>query len=113
MNELQEQLQQIELTLEDAKALVDRRERLKRLEQNADFQALIKDEYLEKEAIRLVHSYGHPAFARNQAEIQKDMIGIGSFISFLNTVHQTGEMAADTIAQHEEMRAELEEEDEA
>lgn len=112
MNEREQQLQQIELSIEDARELVERREILRRLEANPDFQKLIKTEYLEKESIRLVHSYGHPAFARNQGDIQKDMIGIGSLISFLNTVHQTGEMAADTIAQHEELRAELEEEDE-
>lgn len=114
----QTQIEQIEMSIEEAKKVVERGERAKRLATNPDFKALVLDGYFTEEAARLVHLMSDPTLNDQIREcIQRDMVGIGGFKRYLRTLVQMGDIAAHEIqTSHEtldEIRAEdLEESDE-
>lgn len=103
------EIQEIEVSLEHAKAAVSKGEALRRLMNNPDFVAVVREGYFEKEAIRLVMLKGDPNMQdpKTQAEIIKDIDGIGSFRMYLTTVNQLAQVAANSIAADEETLAEL------
>ena len=112
MTNNEQDIQTIELNIESAKATVERMKVFHRLVDNKDFQAIIETGYFEDEAVRLVGALSSPAMADefSQAEMQKDMVGVGRLRQYFFAIVQQGRAAEGAIAADERelelMRAE-------
>ena len=87
----QNDIQEIELTLEHAKKMVALGTSLERLMNNRDFKKLIREEYLEREAIRLVHLKCDPNMQSEESQklILSQIDSIGALTTFLRHIeHQ-------------------------
>lgn len=98
----------------NAESILKYSDALKRLQKNRDFKLLIQQEYLNDNAVRLVHASGNYRLTDPEREsIQKDIYAVSSFAQFLDAVHAQGQVAEDTIKQiddvlNEEMTEEAE-----
>lgn len=103
------ELQQIELSISQARKLVDLGVSMERLTNNRDFKKVINEGYFEQEAIRLVHLKADPNM--QSADAQKSIIGqmdaIGAFKQFIQLVSFKGDMANKALASDEQTRDEL------
>jgi hypothetical protein len=108
----QEQLNQIEITLEQANALIADGEALNRLYNNKDFKRIILDEFFEKHAIRLVHLKASPARQEKQAQLDilKEMDVIGGLRDYFRVIMGRANLAAKELPGNEKTRDELNEE---
>lgn len=104
-----EQIQELEITMEQATVKVDTANSLDKLYKNREFKKLVVEGYFREEAIRLVHMKSNPRFAKpeDQAMISSMIDGIGHFATYLRTITQHGQMAKDTILESEEMIDEI------
>ncbi len=109
MLEQNNELEQIEVSIDQAKDAIKKRDRLKRLIKNRDFKELIDDGYFEGEAVRLVHlkSDANVQDEEQQAYIVKGIDAIGFFRSYLRTIFQQGNAAETALAAHEATREEI------
>jgi hypothetical protein len=103
------ELEQIELTIEEAQKSIDKMEALERLRKNADFKVLIEGGFLKEEAARLVLMKAEPNL---QDEFQQKMldnmiIAVGYFRQYLNKIYQFGRHAEQAIESHRETRNEI------
>jgi len=80
--------QEIQLDIDDAKAVIAKRDALERLESNADFKAIVIEGYFKEEAIRLVGLKAHPSMENPEDEkaIIRAIDGIGSFQQHLSVI---------------------------
>jgi hypothetical protein len=101
------QIEQIEVSLEDAKQAVALRDAVLRLEKNRDFKKLIEQGYLTEEAVRLTHLLAHPAMAERQDDLITDLKGISAFKAYIHQIMATGNMAEVSLKEHEEALDEL------
>lgn len=104
----QDTVQQIEQNIREAKEILGIHAALVRLESNKDFRKVIKEGYLEREAIRLVHLKADPAYQtpERQAAILGDITAIGGLLQYFRTVAHNAAQAVKAIEADE---AELEE----
>jgi hypothetical protein len=102
-------IEAIELNITQARELVERGEALNRLLDNREFKELILDGYLKKEAIRLVHLKAEPAMQTptHQANILREMDGIGSLTGYFRQIERVAESALSAIADGEEAIEEI------
>lgn len=109
------ELEQIQISMEQAKKKVADYDALERLENNADFKLLFTDGYLKDYAIRLV---GLKASVRMQDDRNQTFMGdqlnaIGHLTQYMLYVKQEGRVAKESIAvDSEEMEAIMQEQDE-
>ncbi len=98
-NEMSE-LQQIEISLEEANKAVELRDALIKLEKSYVFKKVILREFMEEEAKLMAPLIGSPneAAAKGATNV---CIGIGALGSFLNKVHRQGDVAERAIQQLE------------
>ena len=91
------------------KVLVERGEALERLKSNRDFKKLILKDYFEQEAIRLVHLKAdiNQQDEKSQKFIVNQMDAIGNLHSYLQTVEFMAKRARVGLADNEETRAEI------
>lgn len=103
------QVQEIQLTLDEAKKKVKLGEALERLERNKDFKLLIDEEFLKQEAIRQVSLLSDPAFQtpHMQASVISDMRGGATLQSFFRLVSRNASMAAQAVHDSEEQLAQI------
>lgn len=103
------QVQAIEKNIELSKQFIELDKALERLEANKDFLKVIKEGYLEKEAIRLVHLKADPAMQTpdRQLSISKSIDGIGNLLDYFRTVSFTAAQALKAIEADEFERDEL------
>jgi len=95
--EIQRAEVEISLSIDQAKAFIERREMLKRLEKNKDFKKLIMTGYLEEEAVRLVGLLmdGEMQEDQDQEMIKRELYAISSLRIFFNNVYAiAGQMEA-------------------
>lgn len=113
MTDLNNNIAQIEVTIEEANEAINLAKALKRLEDNQDFKDVILKAYFEEDAQRLVLLKAAPQVQEPemQARILKDMDAIGGLYQHFMKVRQLGMMAEGSIEAHEETRDELMEED--
>ena len=106
-------VEQLEISLEHAKSVVERKEALERLMENRDFKNIILDGYFEKEPMRLVSLLRDDAFKsdEDQQSLLDDMKGISSFRQYLLGLKQLGSQMEITIRNHEEEIERLENEE--
>lgn len=102
-------IEEVELGIEEAKAMIARAEALKTLLKNKDFKEVISEGYLKEEPVRLVLLKADPATLNDeaQANIDNGIIAIGHFNQYLRTVQAIGNMAARSLQEYEELHAEL------
>ena len=103
------ELQQLERNIKHAQKTVDLGDALDRLRNNRDFKKVIGEAYFNEEAIRLVHlmSDANMQSPEIQQSIHKQMIAIGVFHDFLNTLSIRADMARRSVAADEATRDEM------
>ena len=113
MNETTAQLEKIEITIEQAKASIKRKDVLVRLEKNRDFKELISKGFLEAHAVRQVMLKSHPALQEEKQQnlLDQQITAIGGFKQFLINVFTEGMNAEQALIADEATREELLQED--
>ena len=103
------ELQQLESNIKLAQKIVDMGDALDRLRNNRDFKKVIGDGYFEQEAIRLVHlmSDSNMQSPETQQSIHKQMIAVGVFREFLETLNVRANMARRAVEADEATRDEI------
>tara|TARA_B110000967_G_scaffold51926_1_gene53158 strand:+ start:4289 stop:4630 length:342 start_codon:yes stop_codon:yes gene_type:complete len=105
----QQQINEIEFSIQQAQAFIKLGKCIERLEVNADFQELIADSYFKDEAIRLVHLKGDHTQQSDEAqkEIDNQMLAISGLSSYFRIVQMRAEMAVRAVTDDEDTLAEL------
>ena len=103
------ELQQLESNIKLAQKIVDMGDALDRLRNNRDFKKVIGEGYFEQEAIRLVHlmSDSNMQSPETQQSIHKQMIAVGVFREFLETLNVRANMARRAVEADEATRDEI------
>ena len=109
MSETETQIEQIEVSIEQAKDAIDRMKTLERLRNNDDFIKIIREGYFKEEAIRLVMMKSSHNFQGEQAQkdIIKDIDSIGRLEQYFGAIYQIGHTAQRALEADEETREEL------
>lgn len=102
-------LENIELSIEEAKRKIARKDALVRLEKNPDFKTIVAEGFLETHAIRQVMLKAHPGM---QSEAQQKMLdqqitAVGQLKQFFIAVFTEGMNAESALAADEETREQL------
>lgn len=102
------EIEQIELSIADAQAIVDRGQRAEALSRNLDFKAVVLDGYFTKEAARLALLVSDPGLSPEIREhVQRDLLGLGAFKRYLSNVVRFGHIAQNEIEGHRETLEEI------
>ena len=106
---MNEQIEQIELSITAAKEKVAKMEALLRLIDNKDFKDIIDDGYFRDEAARVVILKADPEMqeAKYQDQLDKSIVAIGQLRQYFRSIMQMGRMAERSIRDDEETRQEL------
>ena len=84
-------------------ALIEKANKLERLQANPDFKELFMEDYCEKESQRLVSLFGDYAFnhdvnkERHREELNERMIGIARFQAYMRYLFMQAAMAEKTL----------------
>jgi hypothetical protein len=98
---------EVEMSIAEAKKLVDRRDAVKRLSKNRDFRKIIDDGYFKDEAARLTSITADPNLKEQREDIFVALQGISTFKQYLQTIITMGNMAEAEIMDNEEILDEL------
>jgi hypothetical protein len=100
---------EISFSIDQAKQFIEKREILKRLETNEDFKKLIMDEYLEKEAVRLVSLLMDNEMQGEQEQdmISKELYAISSLRLFFRNIYGLAAQMESKIERSEKVLDEL------
>jgi hypothetical protein len=109
MSETQEQINEVEMSIADAKKAVQRRDAMYRLEKNKDFKALILEGFMEKHAVRQVMLKASPQMQSPELQAMVDMqiTAIGQFKQFMYGVVVMGNNAEKAMEADEATLEEL------
>jgi len=115
MESPQNELQQVELSIDQAKASIDKMKSLQTLSRNKEFVEIVHKDYFEKEASRLVLLRADDSMQddESQKSINNQMIAIGYLRQYFQTIMQLGNMATNALKADEATREEILEEDAA
>ena len=104
-----EQLEQIEISIEQAQEAVALKRALNNLLKNKDFESIISIGYFEKEASRLVLLKADASMAKDSDQnlILKSIDSIGFLRQYFTTIMQLGRMAERSIEEDQLTREEL------
>lgn len=102
---LDNQIEEIELSIEEAKKMVAVRDSLYKLMNNRDWRKIIEERYLKDEAVRLTGLVGDnsPRVLEMREEIIISLQGISKFRQFLQDTIRMGDMAENSIIENEEI----------
>ena len=91
----QQEIEQIEVTIEQAMEIIDRGRAIERLEMNPDFRRLVLDGYFADEAARLTHLLSDPVtiMQGHQDLVKNDLMSIGGFKRYLMTIRHLAAQA--------------------
>jgi hypothetical protein len=99
-DELEKELKEVEVSIAELQTYVERKEKLKRLMANKDFQELIEEQYLIQEASRMLLLRDDPNLPANKkAFLEADLYGPGAFKRYLSTIFQMGTIAENNIVE--------------
>ena len=103
------EIEQVEISIEEARKEVTKMECLLRLINNKDFATLIDDGYFVTEASRLVilRADADMQDATSQLSINNRITAVGYFRQYLQSIMQVGRMSEQGIRDDEETRQEL------
>ena len=110
MNEVENEIQQLEDTIEECRKLVARGDVLRRLMNNPDFNSLIEEDYLREERIRLGGLVGSPNTGIKQEDVITDLAGTAALQRYLSLVLHLANAGKDQIEQAEQEILSLREE---
>jgi len=107
----QNEIEQVELSIEAAQEMVARGRAAERLALVPEFKRLVLDGYFRDEAARLAHLLSDPNISEEiRAHVNRDLLGLGAFKRYLHVLVQLGHRAENEIEEArdalEEMRAE-------
>lgn len=105
------EIEQVELSIAEAKKAVEKAKIARRLSTNPDFKKLILDGYFVEEAARLALLSGDPALPEEyRGHVMRDLHGPGALKRYLSTMVQMGDIAEKEIEEHQETLEELRDE---
>lgn len=96
------QTEEIELSIQEAKRLIEVRDAAVRLSENADFKAVVLDGYLKDEALRLTHLSADVAVKEHKDDIFLALQGISLFRQFMQDRIRMGDIAERELHDYEE-----------
>lgn len=110
----EEDIKAIELSVEQARKIVEFGKAIKRLEKTSEYKTVIQDGYFTEEAARLVHLTADPNMADStrQAGIQQAIRAIAEFRMYLQVKSLEAEMAEKAIEEAKDELAQIEGEQE-
>lgn len=94
--------EEIQLSIQEAKKLIARKDAAKRLTDNRDFKELVLEGYLRDEAIRLAHISADGNMKEYRDEIMLSMQGISLFRQFMQNIIRMGDMAQAELYDYEQ-----------
>ena len=105
----QEQLEQVELSIDQAKYSIEFMASLDRLTSNPDFVKIVLEGYFEAEAQRLVMLRVDPNFQEDvdQSELLRSIDSIGTLKMYFNMIMQFGVSAQRAMTADEATREEI------
>ena len=109
MSENEEQLEQIEISIIQAKENIAKADALDRLRNNDDFKLVMFDGYFEKEASRLVLLKADPSVQDDTSvrQVEKSIDAIGYVHQYFRTIYQIAGMSRRAVGEDETTREEL------
>jgi hypothetical protein len=109
MNELHKQLEEIEISLQEAKEAIAMASALQRLHNNADFQKVILDGFFRTESYRSVMLKADINFQspENQKQVDDVITGIGQLGQYFRKLFIFGENAQNSLDADSHTREEL------
>lgn len=109
MNEHEQQLEQVSISIEQAEDRLELAEALERLHQNKDFKKVILEEYFKKEAYRsvMLKSDANQQKPEEQANIDNVILGVGMLGQFFHKTFIFGEGADRALQEHKNTRQEI------
>ena len=102
-----EQLQNIEVSIEEAKTAIQLKDNLLRLSSNDDFISIIEHGYFKSEAARLVMAKSAGLTVEQQTNIDNMIFGVGALYNYLNSVHSRGMQMEAALRDDESAREEI------
>jgi len=111
----EQQLHQVELDMEQAKALVQRGKNLMKLTHNKEFKAIIEDGYCKEEVLRvtMLRADASQQSPEAQEQLNKTLDGMAYLQLHFRTIMQLARMAEKSLEDQEQERELLLEEDAA
>ena len=109
MSEIENQIEQIEVGMLQAKDAVNRMHAFQKLLTNENFKSIVEEGYFKEEASRLVLLKSDPQMSsdENQKAIDNAIIGIGQLRQYFQTTMQLGRMAEKALIDDEQAHEEL------
>lgn len=109
MSNTTQDLENIEISITEAKKKIERLKALQRLEKNPDFISLIEKGFMDSHAVRQVMLKSHPGM---QGEAQQNLLdqqitAIGGFKQYLVAIYSEGMQADEALKDDERTREEL------
>jgi len=111
-NENEQQLHQIEISLENAKKAIELGDSLERLHKNPDFKRIILDDFFKEEASRAVMLKSDPNMLGEEQQVTVDNIitSIGGLYQYFAKVYRLADMSVRALEANQQTREELLEE---
>lgn len=100
-------LKEIELGIDQAKAIIEKRNRLVKLLDNPLFVEFIEEDYIKSETKRLVQAKAAPLTPDQERNIDKMIYGVGSLQMYIADKMAEADAAQEALAEYEETREEL------
>lgn len=108
MLEVEQQLNDIEISIDDARATLARKDALQKLMDTTVWQDIIEDGYFKEEASRLVLLKADPGMGKSELkQIDIAINAIGPFRQYLRVIMQLGMMAENALENDQQTREEL------
>jgi hypothetical protein len=103
------QVEELEISMEQAKLIISKADNLINLTKNPDFINIITKGYFVNEASRLVLAKATPAMATEslQKDVDNAIIAIGYLQQYFNSIIGMGNMARKSLYESEQTREEL------
>jgi hypothetical protein len=108
---LDNQVEEVELTIEEAKKHIKKRDQLRKLMANREFRQIIEEGYLKDEAIRLVGISADPSLEHRKDAIVGQIESISNFRQYLSGILRMGDQMEDALRENEMLLDELREEE--
>lgn len=98
MSQLENDINQVELSIEVAEEVIKKGKQAEALAKIKDFKEIILDGYFVDEAARLVHYVSHPTTSEeDRKQALRDIDGIGSLKRHLNMLVTFGKQAQEAL----------------
>jgi len=107
----QDDIEELEITIEDARKKVALRDAALRLANNRDFKKLIMDEYFTQYAANLVSQTADPATSDRRENAIERILGISHLRVFLQETITLGNQSEAAIIENQEALDEIREEE--